>query len=360
MNVFRVTRILIFLMVTVLLFIPHQLIKAQIPPCINDPDLQVVPLASVNLGDLIVAGEIQNNTLFMSVFIQTDVPIQVILEGIIDVRFPGDEVFSRVGSFTTAPFPVDPPGRNVLNTEFASVIPIESAVGETAVLDRLRDLGRPAGAIQITLNATNVATQIPCGTAVHIESDITNPEQILRTSPADGSQQQQENTVISWVGDVGFAEYLLTVNDRKPGQSPEDALDTNAPPIVSASTGTATNVNLRDLALQRQILPGSELVWQVTGVIPGVGGGSQISSDIGSFFIYDPNSALMTTILSRLILLLQQLGDFEAASLFQGGEITLTGEFQLQDGSVLTLQELMNLLSYLESNPDQIINVGVE
>ncbi len=202
-------------------------------------------------------------------------------------------------------------------------------------------------------------TGVECGRDVH-EEFITNPVQILRTGPADGSQEREENVVFSWTADAGFEEYLLNVNARMPGQSTEDALFTNQPPIFSGSAGAATSVNLRDLPLQRQVLPGMELVWQVTGLVLGVGGGSQIPSDIGSFFILDPNSALLSSTINRLILLLQQIGLPDLARELQGGQITLTGEFELRDGTRLSIEELMALLDYLETNPDKIIDVKLD
>ena len=360
MIVFRVERIFITFVLTVPLFVPFQPANAQ--QC--TVDLQVVPLASINLGDLIVAEEIENSTVFATILIGTNTPIQVRLEGVIEVQLPTFSEFREAGRFTTVPFEVAPPQRNVLNTDFPDVIDIENAEGNDDVLDDLRDIGRPAGGFRFTVIVTDVASGVQCSD-VHTEF-ITNPAQILRTAPTDGSQEREENVVFSWTGDAGFDEYLLTVNVREGGQSPEDALGTNQPPIFSGSVEDAggpkdaTSLNLRNLPLQRQVLPGMELVWQVTGVVPGVGGGLQIPTDIGSFFILDPNSALMSTTVSRLIILMQQVGYSDFASQLQGGEITLTGEIELDDGTILSLEELTSLLTYLEINSDNIIGVGIE
>lgn len=354
MNVFRVERIFITFVLTVLLFVPFQPANAQ--QC--TVDLQLVPLASINLGDLIVAEDIENTTVFATMLISTTTPIQVRLEGVVEVQLPTYSEFREAGRFTTVPFEVAPPQRNVLNTDFPDVIDIEDAEGIDDVLDDLRNVGRPAGGFRFTVIVTDVASGVQCSD-VYTEF-ITNPTQILRTGPTDGSQEQEENVVFSWTGDAGFDEYLLSVNVREGGQSLEDALGTNQPPIFSGSTGTQTSVNLRSLSLQRQVLPGMELVWQVTGVVPGVGAGLQIPTDIGSFFILDPNSALMSTTVSRLIILLQQLGYSDFASQLQGGEFTLTGEFELDDGTLLSLEELTGLLTYLEANSDNVIGVGIE
>lgn len=357
MIVFRVERLFCTLVLAALLFKPWQFANAQCTG-VSQPILQVVPLASVNLGDLIVAGELQNTTVYMTIFIGTSSPVRVRIEAVIEVRLPDYDDYREAGSFRTALFDVTPPGRNVLNTNFPNVIDIEDAEGITEVLDDLRDIGRPAGGFRFTVNVFDETGGL-CGSAVHTE-EITNPVLIARTGPADGSDQREENVVFSWTGNPGFESYILEVNVRNPGQSLEDALATNQPPIHSGSVGTETSVNLRNLALQRQVPPGGTLVWRVIGIAPGVGGGTEIPTDIGWFSILDPNSALMTSTVNRIILLLQQSGLSDLAGQLQGGEISLTGEFQMGDGSSLSLEELMSLLSWLEANQDKIISIHFE
>lgn len=354
MNVFRLERIFItFALVALLVSVPAQVLYAQCTV-----DLQVVPLGSVNLGDLIVAGELQNTTVYMTIFIGTSSPVRVRIEGVIEVRLPDYDDYREAGSFRTALFDVTPPGRNVLNTNFPNVIDIEDAEGITDVLDDLREIGRPAGGFRFTVNVLEETGSL-CGSAVHTE-EITNPVLIARTGPADDSDQREENVVFSWTGNPGFSEYMLEVNVKNPGQSLEDALATNQPPIHSGSVGTETSVNLRNLALQRQVPPGGTLVWRVIGIVAGVGGGTEVPTDIGWFGILDPNSALMTSTVNQAIMLLQQLGFSDLASQLQGGEITLTGEFELQDGTHLTLEELTSLLSWLDANQDKIIDIRFE
>ena len=117
MIVFRVERIVFALVLIGLLLIRGQLSFAQCP----QPELvrlDVVPLATLNLGDLIVAGEIQSNTIFATIFIGSDVERTVRIEGTVRVKLPTETGFEPVGSFTSDPFIVPMGGRNVLNTEF--------------------------------------------------------------------------------------------------------------------------------------------------------------------------------------------------------------------------------------------------
>ncbi len=360
MSVFRVEKVVLPLMLAALLAIPTKRANAQCPDQVS---LQVVPLASINLGDLIVSDGIQSNTLFATIFISTNNTIEVKMTGTLDVKLPGDRLPRKAASFTTQLFTVNPPGRNILNTDIGLPPPegilIESDETVSEVLDDIREIGRLAGEFNFTIEVFDANGNL-CGDPIVHPEFITNPAQILRTGPTDGSQEREENVVFSWTGDAGFNEYELSINVREGGQSPEDALGTNQPPIFSGSTGTQTSVNLRNLSLQRQVLPGMELVWQVTGIVQGVGGGVQIPSDIGSFHILNPNSALMSTTVSRLIIFLQQLGYSDFASQLQGVEITLTGEFELDDGTLLSLEELTSLITYLEANSDNVIGVGIE
>lgn len=354
----RAERILMTLMLAALLLpVAWQPSAAQPPSC--TVNVQVVPLESVNIGDLIVAGEIRNTTVYATIFIGTSSPLRARIEGIIEVKLPSYSDFRTAGSFRTTLFDVSPPGRNVLNTELPSDdINVETADGNSDVIEDIREVGRPAGGFRFTVNVEDESGSL-CGSGSH-EQFISNPALITRTSPADGSEQQQENVVFTWTANPGFTGFDLEVNSSQPGQSPEDALGTNQPPIFSGAVGTSTSVNLRDLSLQRQVLPGMELVWQVTGVVAGIGEGSRVPTDIGAFSVLDPNSALMTSALNRLILLLQQLGFSDLASQLQGGEMALTGEIQLRDGSRVSFEDLMGLLSYLEANRDNIVNVRVE
>ncbi len=357
MIVFRVEKVVLPLMLAALLAVPTKRANAQCSE-VNQLNLDVVPLASVNLADLIVSDAIENNTVYASMFIGVNATVDVRLEGIIEVQLPTYDDFREAGRFTTFPFTVEQPGRNILNTDFPNVIDIDTDETDSDVLDDLREIGKLAGAFRFTVNVLDETGNV-CASDIH-EEFITNPAQILRTGPTDGSQEQEENVVFSWTGDAGFNEYELNANVREGGQSLEDALDTNQPPIFSGSTGAQTSVNLRNLSLQRQVLPGMELVWQVTGIVQGVGGGLQIPTDIGSFHILDPNSALMSSTVSRLVILLQQIGASDLASQLQGGDITLTGEIELDDGTILSLEELTSLLTYLEINSDNIIGVGIE
>ncbi|MFQ5798122.1 MAG: hypothetical protein ACE5H0_05425 [Bacteroidota bacterium] len=356
MNLFRMEKILITVALTGLVLIPWQITHAQC--AVN---LQVVPLRAVNLGDLIVADEIRNTTVYATLFIGTDVPRQVRIKGNIDVKLPTYGDFRPAGTFTTAPFKVDPPGRTILNTDFGDFpggISVEGE-GDSEILDDVRRIGRPAGSIRFIFIVIDEATQTECGRGEHVE-EITNPVQILRTGPADGSQQGEENTVFTWTGDAGFESYLLEVNVQEQGQTPEVALDSNQPPIFNESVGIATSVNLRDLTLQRQILPGMRIVWRVRGVVPGVGEELEIPTDIGRFSILDPNSALITAVVNELRLLTQQLGLGDFASQLLSGVVTLTGEFVFADGTRVSYEELLNILNYLKANPDKVINVRFE
>jgi len=352
----RAERILMTLMLAALLLPVAWQPSAAQPQC--TVNVQVVPLESVNIGDLIFAGEIRNTTVYATIFIGTSNPLRARIEGIIEVKLPSYSDFRTAGTFRTTLFDVSPPGRNVLNTDFPNVIDVETAEGNSDVIDDIREVGRPAGGFRFTVNVEDETGNL-CGSGFN-QQDILNPALITRTSPADGSEQQQENVLFSWTANPGFSGFNLGVNSRQPGQSPEDALGTNQPPIFSGAVGTSTSVNLRDLSLQRQVLPGMELVWQVTGIVSGIGEGSEVPTDIGAFSILDPNSALMTAALNRLILLLQQLGFSDLASQLQGGEMALTGEIQLRDGSRVSFEDLMGLLSYLEENRDNIVDVRVE
>jgi hypothetical protein len=180
-------------------------------------------------------------------------------------------------------------------------------------------------------------------------------------SPEAGSTQDIGAVLAEWDDINGVSSYSIRANVRKnTNQSFEEALKSGNPLINDKDVGMVSSVNLREL-LDREWLPGQEIVFQVTANISGPGGGSELYSDIVNFKFPMATSSEAKQMNQTLIDLFQNLGDGESArilSLLQNGDINLEDvTISFDDGQVMTFPEFQNLMNYLGSNPDAVINI---
>ena len=161
--------------------------------------------------------------------------------------------------------------------------------------------------------------------------------------------------LVEWTPVQGVNEYFIRASERDdPAQSLEDALVKGIPLVSLKSVGIATSVNLREI-LDRELKPGSEVVLQVSGNIPGPSGGRKIFSEIVNFTIFNPESQYYSILIERAMRALIKLGDNELIELLRSGQIKPEQlQIRKDDGSIMTFEEFV---IFLESNPDNILRI---
>ena len=215
---------------------------------------------------------------------------------------------------------------------------------------------------------------------------FVNPSQTLEfIQPYPGSFQNAGGVIFTWSEVIGVSEFVVLANERKSkNETLEEALKKGNPIVDNKSVGLQTSVNLREL-LDRELIPGQEIVAQVRGVIPNPGGENILYSNIVNFYITDPSTIDNEKISDDLILLLEkvidnskknrsqidseeveQVNSFiksleELLEKLRSGEITFEELSVTNDSGVsFTYPEFMQLLEKLVQYPNLITNIKFE
>lgn len=315
------------------------------------------PLPAASFGSFVVANDLEGAPKIFHISIIPEGQ-QVILQGMLEwEENPGDG-FELLFKFTTRPFTA----RSFYNDELGVTdIQIADDENNEDAIDRNLARGKPSGRYRITvalldeqMNQLDVDSKL---------LEFLNPAQTLQIIwPVPSVPQDPGNVVAQWTAILGASDYLVNANVRRnPSESLEEALNSGTPLIDNASVGNSTSANLRDL-LQREWQSGQEIVLQVSAVIPGPGGGEMVHSDIVNFHLTGSETAELKpliNLLNQLFYLLPQSVHPEIMARILNGEIQIN-DFTYEDGTVMTMDEIMALLSYLISHPDNLIGMRFE
>lgn len=267
-------------------------------------DLQIFePLPEVDLGSILI----QNNlTGVPKVFLVSINPAgqRVSIKGFIYWDKLDGRGFKQLFMFETEKFL----SKNFYSDELGSSgISIMNHDTDTKLSEDLIAIGRPRGTFRFALNLLD-ANGAQVG---QTSKDVTfaNPSQTLTIiTPEMSSTQAVGSVIANWSPVSGIEKYKIKLNVRtSSGQSLEEALNAGTPLINDKDVDkNLTSVDLRTL-LEREWLPGQELVLQVTAVTGGIGGGSNLKSNLVNFSIARPNEGLSDNTKGALIALLNQL-----------------------------------------------------
>lgn len=280
----------------------------------------------------------------------------VIVTGQIDWKRPDSGQYELLFSFETYPFT----SRTIFNDDIGNTdIKIKSTESNKQATDDNLKKGKPTGSYRLSISVHDADGRFLDSDTE--ELNFLNPAQTLSIrTPEAGSSQDIGGVLAEWDDVQGVSDYSIRANVRSNiNQSFEEALKSGNPIINDKNVGNVTSVNLREL-LDREWLPGQEVVFQVTANISGPGGGTKLYSNIVNFTFDLGGSSGNQELNDGLTNLFQSLGDegTQILSLLQNGEINLEDvTITFGDGQVMTLPEFQNLMIYLESNPDAVISV---
>ncbi len=350
----KFTGLFLHLFLSLLLFFPkEQLAQFNVDLIVFEPLPEIDFAAFASVNDLAGAPRISQVT--MNPQGQT-----VVATVGIDWKKPGESSFRYLFSFTTEPFSA----RSFFNNEVGnSDIRIDDSDANDDLTDELLKIGKPNGSFIITViikDENNVELDRD-----EKRLDFTNPAQTLTIrSPDIGSIQDIGGVLAEWDEVIGASSYKIRANIRRnANQSLEEALNTGNPIIDDKDVGLVTSVNLRNY-LDREWLPGQEIVLQVSAQIPGPGGGDELFSQPVNFFFNNANDPQQEQIQNLLTNLFQNLGDSQSGgllSLIQSGDIDFSDvRITDEDGKILSISELQSLINYLQTNPDALINLSFQ
>lgn len=317
-------------------------------------------IVELDLGSLVVSNNLRGAPRIFAVYITPDGQ-EVKLKGYIFWQKSVDEDFELIFSYQTAPFT----SRTIFNTDLGNGVEIEKTERyNDDLIDELRRRNKPTGTLRFTVQLLDSQNNIVAEDNDESgDNDITfeNPAQTLAIiSPEPKSTQNIGGVTAEWTALNGIEYYTIKANLRKnKSSSLEEALESGDPIINDANVGPVTSAELRSL-LDREWLPGDEIVLQVAAHPFGGGNSEIIYSDIVNFFLDDPSDPVNQKQNRGIVIILQKLQGGLGSELL---DKLLTGEIKIKDivwgdtGLPLSPEELEELLNYLSNNQGNIIDI---
>ena len=311
----------------------------------------------------------------------------VYLIGVLKWRKPGQGSFLPLTTFKTKVFK----SRNFYNDEINSNpdIQTDNTDYDSDLLQENLRLGKPTGLYTLMVQVFNPDGEMLDEEIVDLgikDLGFVNPAQTLEfIQPFAGSYQDVGGVILTWSEVLGVTDFIVLANERKnKHESFEEALKKGNPIIDNKSVGLKTSVNIREL-LDRELVPGQEIVAQVRGIIPNPGGQNILYSNIINFNISDENSTTAEKISDELIVLLNKIitdvkdnsSEFDSEEQEDIDEFILSLEELLRklrngeltfnellvttkEGETLNYPEFIQLLEKLVQHPNMITNINFE
>lgn len=238
-------------------------------------------------------------------------------------------------------------------------IQIDEVSTNSSTLDELIKKGKPTGELNIMLNANFI--NLNQSTSDNITLKFLNPSQTITIlNPIANNSYDVNNVIAQWTLVTGAIDYKIKANVRKNStQSLEEALNLGSPIINNKSVGNVSSINLRTI-LDREWNEGDEIVLQVIAVIPSTTGNAELFSPIINFYLNKTNSTdpnLLNIIISQFLTLNNFGLSSEIISKILNGEIQII-DIEDEVGNKISSQQLQQLLNYLSSHPQDVINVN--
>lgn len=311
----------------------------------------------------------------------------VIVVGTIKWRKPGYSGQQDLVEFTTKPFKSKNFYNDQINTD--PDLRIDDSNYDDELASENLKLGKPTGLYTLIVQVYDLNMELMDEQIVDLGIKgigFVNPSQTLEfIQPLAGSYHNSGGVVLTWSEVIGVSDFVIHANIRtSKEESFEEALNKGNPIIDNRSVGLNTSANLREI-LDRELVPGQEIVAQVRGIIPNPGGQNILYSNIINFYISDPNTTSAVKISDQMVILLEKIRDEmknnppalngedsddvsqfiksleELLEKLRNGEITFEELLVTNDsGSTLAYPEFIQLLEKLVQYPNLITNINFE
>lgn len=313
------------------------------------------PLPSIELAAFIFSNSLSGSPRFFAVDI-TPQGIDVIMDVQIKWNKAVGSQFYELISFSTYPFK----SGIYYNDDLGSRVLINTIQSNSELIKENLNKGVAIGNYEIFVKVYEAQNPQSNISSAGASLEFTNPSQILTIySPERGSIQDLGNVVAEWDNIPGVSNYIVLANARSdPRQSMEEALSSGNPIINNRSTGLSSLVNLREL-LDREWLPGQEIILQIKAEIPSPNGNKEIFSDPINFYLSDSDPANINRLSGILIELLKILLEESNQNLYDILTEGRLGELKSVslDGRNISESELIELLNHLISNKENLLQI---
>lgn len=312
-------------------------------------DLQIFePLPQVDLGSIIVQNNLNGAPKVF--YVQISPPgIEVFVRGAILWNKNDGGGFKTLFTFETEKFI----SKSFYSDELGSSnLKVHGDAPNSSLTEDLISRGKPTGTFRFSLSLFNSGGSQLSQTSKDVT--FSNPSQTLSIiTPAANSTQSVGSIIARWSQINGASKYRIKLNLRtSPQQSLEDALESGTPLINNKEVdGSVTNADLRTL-LEREWLPGQELVLQVAAVVSGVGGGSDLRSEIVNFQIAQGSGTPVDNTKNALITLLMQLQNEQATLMVSelNNASMENVKFYNNEGSEISFAQFQNVVNSILSS----------
>ena len=244
--------------------------------------LQLMPVSSLNLADIIIDNNLIGARDYFTLII-SPTGLNVYLKGEIDWRKDFNSSFGQVYRFTTKAFT----SRTISSSQLGSTgIEIADDYKNDNKLSELRELGKATGILRYNFQLYSATTNSLLS-QVSEELILANPTNTMTIIlPVSESVQPLGSITASWQGVPGAGKYLIRLSQRtSPTQSLEEALKSGTPLINDYIVNSnITSIDLRSI-LEREWLPGQELVLEISAQLDGLAEQRKISAPPISFKI---------------------------------------------------------------------------
>jgi hypothetical protein len=351
--------------ITFVLFFSFFFFVAQEAIFSQDHTLKVLAfpgLSSLDFAGFVVTDNLQGTPNVFQIIINPPVG-KVRLHGVLVWRDVGQNASTaQLVEFFTKAFPA----KTILNSDLGNTVQLQSHQEATDIIKKILDKGRPSGTFTLRLDLMGETDdRVQSSDVATLTFD--NPTQTLSLIyPTQGLSVDPGNVLAVWStvqgvkGDNDTYYFIRASERRNPNQSLEDALNSGTAFINNQKIfGNVTAVNLRSLQLDREWLPGQEVVLQIGAHISGVGGGSNIFSQPISFSISRQNSAGNQALITSITNLLQGFTSLLPPKIVAGlfsGQLNVNGV--TGDNRVhLTPAEIEQIMNFLQAHSQNIISI---
>ena len=228
--------------------------------------------------------------------------------------------------------------------------------------DLVNDLvakGKPTGILEISAKLFD-RNHLFLAQAVPQTFTFLNPSPTISIiSPLENNSYDVGSVVAIWTPVQGATSYKILANAVPDGSSSAEAALKGANPLIdNKDVGDVSSVDLRTI-LSREWIGGQKIVFTVTAIIQGTGGGSSLSSVPVSFLLNKAGVVSESTVSPELLKLVEVINGQVSQNFIDRimkGEITIEGITDESDQNV-DRNDLQRILTNLLVNKESIISI---
>ena len=320
------------------------------------------PVNALSITDLDYPNSTTPKWLF-TITMTTTGQVRAFMRITLDVFLAGGTTYMTAATFTSEPFIINGT-RTVTNLELGRGRGIAQSQTEGYIFRdeakrafqevALPSGSMPAGSYRFTVSVYPLdPPNSPPGTS-EFTFVLSNPSSPVLIAPTQGEVVNQEFPLFEWQYDG--PKSTIAVFEMLPGQRSMEEAASGTPHMIA----TVTTHSLRyPVSGARPLQPGKTYVWYVAGLV-GTAGGTNLEhrSALRTFSV----SNTRTNSLSWLLDELESALPTSYKPLFdqiRAQNLSPSGTFRL-NGSTISVNDLLNVLNDLRSNPESIGSVNVE